>query len=194
MYPKQHAGGETCLKSKRGVVGGPEGGGGKGGRIKIFRWGEWREWKTDEKCATDKQRADKEGIFRSNFHDYSTTMVSFSNSPSADTRRSPHTQITGKAPEGDRARISRQHNRDIKDPPVNRMHAAAHAKAKTMGRDVRRESLVDISFETHRNCWITLAVKRVSSQHMPLIWLLPAACRPTSCWCTEDYILRLSTW
>lgn len=56
--------------------------------------------KMDEKSATDKQRADKEGIFRSNFHDYCTTMVSFSNSPSADTRLSPHTQITGKAPEG----------------------------------------------------------------------------------------------
>lgn len=30
MYPKQYAGGETCLKSKRGV-GGAQGGGGLGG-------------------------------------------------------------------------------------------------------------------------------------------------------------------
>lgn len=48
------------------------------------------------KNVVRKNRGWQKGHFRSNFHDYSTTMEPFSNSPSADARHSPRTQITGK--------------------------------------------------------------------------------------------------
>lgn len=79
--------------------------------------------------------------FWSNYHDYSTTTVSFSNSPSADTRHSPHTQITGKPPVvfvlACRNTIT---NRDIKGSPVNGIQNAAHVKTITIVCNMQCES------------------------------------------------------
>lgn len=79
-----------------------------------------------------KNRGWQKGHFWSNFHDYSTTMESFSNSPLADTRHSPRTQISGKpAVVLILAYWEGINYSDIKSPPLDRTQNALHIETIT---------------------------------------------------------------
>lgn len=137
-------------------------------------------------------RGRHKGHFWSHFHDSSTTMVSFSNSPSADARHSRQTQITGQPP----VVLVVAHWNGTRDSDIKKLCSKRNAKCSACENNGSMQHLVWVSAKVptfyihehgrfHTQC--LFETKRMSDLPTLLIHLLLIVTRPTShCW-TEQW-------